>query len=289
MKEWVAPGDRPDPRRKYLVPAAGIGICLLALLWWRSARVEEEPLPSSGFQVNGGGPARTPAHEKRDQTGLALVYRGQILRDESGAETPAESPAPTTPLPPAPADAAPAPPDALSADAAGLARAGIRSDAAGLTQLGLKDELMIGAVRKLLEHPRVLGYLLNDKTLVDAFFSRDDVREKCASAAAQKAWLADASKPDGVSAWLGLVQEAVRHQESAVVGLSSELGKRMMECPSSKQLANDPGSLMQIAGSNPGIMGLLTDPVSTKALSSDPRAAALLKGATSSLGGFPAR
>lgn len=162
-------------------------------------------------------------------------------------------------------------------------------DARGLSRLGAQRGLLSGLVAKALAHPAALGLLLNNKTLVDAYFSRDLVKRNCESGAALKSYLTNASDPNGVSEEVALARQLLQSPAAASAAAGTEFGRRLTSCPSVGELAKDPGTVLQVASANPALLGLVSDANAVSALSSNPQALSLLGGAQSALGGGASR
>ena len=82
--------------------------------------------------------------------------------------------------------------------------------------------------------------------------------------------------------------EAARGIEKRIQGASwfgSEMGSRLMSCPSVHALANNPAALTAIAMSNPTAVSMVSDPRVASALASTSQGSSLLGGVQSSMGG----
>jgi len=288
MTDWRGRDEGPGQTKLALAAGAALGLAVLG--WMFLARSGEERVSSNGFSV--GGPAAAarsaprPAGSDGSPTGLSMVRFGFT---ESPAASPSQ-PAGGAPVAATGAAAessgAAAPAPATPADSkADLADIGVRSDAKSLSRLGSETGLLSAVVAKAFEHPAVLRLLLNNKTLVDAYFSRDLVQKNCSSGSALKSYLMNGSDPQGVSEEMAIARSLLSHPDAAAAAAGTEFGARLMNCPSVGALAKDPGAALAIAGANPGVLGLMADPGAMKALSSNPQALSLLGSAQSSLGG----
>lgn len=293
MTDWRRRDEGPDQAKRAL--AAGAVLGLAALGWMLLARSGEERISSNGFSV--GGPAagarplpRSPGADGAP-TGLSMVRLGfteapSSSQPESAGVAPAAAGASEAPAAASPPADAPVSPAAASADSkADLSAIGVRSDAKSLSRLGEEKGLLSAVVAKAFEHPAVLRLLLNNKTLVDAYFSRGLVQKNCSSGSALKSYLMNGSDPQGVSEEMAIARSLLSRPAAAAAAAGTEFGSRLMSCPSVGELAKDPGAALAIAGANPGVLGLLADPGAMKALSSNPQALSLLGSAQSSLGG----
>ncbi len=156
---------------------------------------------------------------------------------------------------------------------------------AGFSKLGAQKGLLSAAVAKLLDHPRILKAVLDNKLVVEGVMGRDVSKRNCSDAGALKAELSD-SKSSRMATLLPLVQQALAKPAAASAMLSSELGSRLLDCPSVKSFTSDPSSLMAVAMANPKAMGLVSDPRVAQALSSNPQAAGMFGKVQSGLGGL---
>ncbi|NNN05294.1 MAG: hypothetical protein HKL90_05280 [Elusimicrobia bacterium] len=266
--------DDPGGVKRGFAIGAACGLLVVAWLWL--SRPEDVGLSSSGFDAGGlvGGLAsgsRPGLFDARRPTVRPLIGRdGGPARVEnavaaSGASTAA------------------APPDG----AAELTSLGAPSDPAGLQRLGTQKGLLSRLVAAAAAHPAALRALLNNKLLVDAYFSRDLVSRNCASGAALKSYLMNGSDPQGVSEEVSLVRGYLGDPAAAssAVGAAAgtEFAQRLASCPSVRQLAADPGAGLQIAAANPALLGLVADPAAAAALSSNAQASAALAGVKAAL------
>ncbi|NNN07512.1 MAG: hypothetical protein HKL90_16605 [Elusimicrobia bacterium] len=261
--------------------AAACAALVLAWLWL--ARPEDVGVSEGGFDVGGltGGlasGARPGLFDARRPAVLPLIGRNDgAAPSASMAETVgAVGAAPLAP----PADGA-----------AELARLGAPSDPAGLQSLGTKKGLFSRLAAAAAAHPAALRALLNNKLLVDAYFSRDLVRRNCDSAAALKSYLMNGSDPQGVSEEVSMVRGYLGDPAAAAsaVGAAAgtEFAQRLASCPSVRQLASDPGAALQIGAANPALLGLVADPAAAAALASNSQGAAALAGVQSALSSPP--
>lgn len=292
MTDWRGRDEGPDQTKIALAAGAVLGLAVLG--WMLLARAGEERVSSNGFSVGGPAaaarPAPRPSGADGSPTGLSMVRFGFTESPASSPSAPAGgAPAAATGAAAESADAAaPAPPPAPATPAdskADLSEIGVRSDAKSLSRLGAEKGLLSAVVAKAFEHPAVLRLLLNNKTLVDAYFSRSLVQKNCSSGSALKSYLMNGSDPQGVSEEMTIARSLLSHPDAAAAAAGTEFGARLMSCPSVGELAKDPGAALAIAGANPGVLGLMSDPGAMKALSSNPQALSLLGSAQSSLGG----
>ncbi|MDX6770062.1 MAG: hypothetical protein SF051_11060 [Elusimicrobiota bacterium] len=261
--------------------------------WLLLSSPESSPLSGTRAFDQGGAapPPRVPrAVERRTGTGLDMV---QVAFSEAPSATKPEAD-PTAPAAaavsaapaPAPAPAAPAPARAEPPPSdAELAAAGLPVTPSGLTKLGAQKGLLSAAVRKLLDHPRVLKAVLDNKLVVDAVMGRETSRRNCSDPGALKSALSD-PRSGAMANLYPLVQQALSKPAAASAMISSELGSRLMECPSTKALTSDPSMMMSVAMANPQALGLVSDPRVAQALASDPRASGLFSQVQTGLGGL---
>lgn len=311
MSEWheenpePAPRDWDDLRNKVLI---GAGCALVVIAWMMFARPGEEASSTRGFNMGSEGGASSGApgrpFAERPKTSLDMVsskigdgpagvtsglYAG-TLENQAAAGPPPEAPAPTENAAAPPAAAAPAAPAPVSAEdeAKDLASAGIPTDAKGLSNLGAKDGMLTALAAKLLDHPKILAAIFNNKTVVNAFMSREGVKKNCESGAALKSYLSD-SKSSDMAQVFPVIQQALSRPStsSALVSALSgtEMVKRLTACPSGEALLKDPSAVTSIAMSNPKMLGMMMDPRGMAALAAEPKAAGVLAGLQSKMGG----
>ncbi len=299
-----------DTKRNLLI---GAGAVVAIVAWMCIARPGDEAPSSRGFNMSGSGASPNDVsgrlfRPRGQKTGLDFV--GGKIGDGPASVTPGVLPGSSPPPDAALGSSAAAPPDSArspSAEAPAAsaapateekpaaqdakaksdprdATADLPKDAAGLNRLGSKAGLLSAMVAKALDHPDALRYLLNNKTLVNAYFSRDLVKKNCSSGSALKSYLMDSSNSQGVSEELGIARTMLRNPQAASAALGTEFGKRMMDCPSVGEVAKDPGAALVIIGSNPALLSMLSDPNAAKVMNADPKAASLFGAAQSGLG-----
>lgn len=312
MSEWreeragSAPWDWDGIKLKALI---GFGCAAAVVAWMMFASPSEEAASSRGFDMGGvgGAPAASPGRpfESRPKTSLDMVsakigdgpagvtsslYRQAPPSDASvtpaAAASQTRSDAPPPPAAPAPAGTTAAMP--AQDEAKELASAGIPTDARGLSNLGAKEGMLSSLAAKMLDHPKILAAVFNNKMVVDAFMSRARVRENCENGGALKNYLSD-PKSGGMTKVFPVIEKALSRPDNASSLVSAlagtEMVKRLSDCPSLKQVGNDSSAIVSIAMANPKALGLVMDPRGVAALSANPQAAAALAGVTSKLGG----
>ncbi len=265
-----------DPHGVKLGFAIGAACGLLVVTWLWLSRPEDVGLSSSGFDAGGIAGGLASGSRPRLFDARRPDVSPLLGRDDGAA------PAPTAAVLSGGSRAA------VSQDgAAELASLGAPSDPAGIQRVGTQKGLLSRLVAAAAAHPAALRALLNNKLLVDAYFSRDLVSRNCASGAALKSYLMNGSDPQGVSEEVSLVRSYLGDPAAAssAVGAAAgtEFAQRMASCPSLRQLAADPGAAVQIAGANPALVGLVTDPAAAAALSSSAQASAALAGVRAAL------
>lgn len=266
----------------------------LTAFWLLLSRPEENRLTGTrAFDLSGGvvTPRVPRAIERREETGLTMVHTG-FVEPEEPAPAPEGSAAPQPPADAGPAPAAqPAPPAAQAAPAGPieaasaqeLGAAGIPTDARGLTRLGAQKGLLSGAVRKLIDHPRLLKALLDNQLVVDGLMGRETSRRNCSDPSALKSALSDTGS-SAMRELMPLVQQALSRPESASAMVGSRLGKALMDCPSTKAVTSDPGMIMSVGMANPQLLQLASDPRVASALSTSPQGSGLFSGVNGALG-----
>lgn len=310
MSEWreeraqSAPWDWDGIKLKALI---GFGCVAAVVAWMMFASPGEEAASSRGFNMGavGSAPSGAPGRpfESRPRTSLEMVsakigdgpagvtsslYRQTPPSDASVSPAAAASQPPSAAPAPAPAAPAAAPPASAADEAKELASAGIPTDARGLQNLGAKEGMLSSLAAKMLDHPKILAAVFNNKMVVDAFMSRARVRENCENGGALKNYLSD-PKSGGMTKVFPVIEKALSRPDNASSLVSAlagtEMVKRLSDCPSLKQVGNDSSAIVSIAMANPKALGLVMDPRGVAALSANPQAAAALAGVTSKLGG----
>lgn len=298
MSDWRKPSEA-DPRRvKTAIAAAVVVACVALLLWWiHLARSEDETVSSNGFR-DSGGPSGSPfSPERRSQTGLAFVRLGDVagspssVKPEASASSAAvvSASAPSAPglaaqVPGAsPASAVPgaagAPPDPKE-----MAAHGVPTDAAGLKKLGSDSALLTGAISKLLDHPRILKALLDNKLVVNALMDREDSKRNCSDAGALQSALSTPGATAYEKQMSPLISAALARPDAIVAMAGSEMGSRLMACPSVQGLARNTSGLMAIAAANPTAVSMVTDPRVVQAMTLTTAGTSLLGNVQSSVG-----
>lgn len=315
MSEW---DDEPDRglrdkgslKRSVLIGAVAAGA---VIVWMVFARPSDELQSASGFDMGStsGSPSGGRAFAPRPKTSLDMVSAKigdapASLKPDflPGSQEPQESQESITPsatsqststvlapqVAPAPAgDTATkaANPASAEDEAKTLASAGIPTDARGLANLGATQGMLSSLASKLLDHPKVLAAVFNNKTVVNAFMARKGVQENCRSGGALKNYLSDPGS-GGMTKVFPVIQQALGGSNASglVSALSgTEMAKALGGCPSIKELGNDSSAITSIAMANPKAMGLLMDPRGMAAVASNPQAAGALAGLQSKLGG----
>ena len=309
MSEWreeraeSVPWDWDGIKLKALI---GFGCVAAVVAWMMFASPGEEAASSRGFNMGavGSAPSGSPGRpfESRPKTSLEMVsakigegpagvtsslYRQTPPSDAS--VTPAAAASQVRVDAPTP-QAAPAPAGTTAAmdETKELAAAGIPTDDRGLSNLGAKEGMLSSLAAKMLDHPKILAAVFNNKMVVDAFMSRARVRENCENGGALKNYLSD-PKSGGMTKVFPVIEKALSRPDNATSLVSAlagtEMVKRLSDCPSLKQVGNDSSAIVSIAMANPKALGLVMDPRGVAALSANPQAAAALAGVTSKLGG----
>jgi hypothetical protein len=311
MSDWSEEREDPEPRDWTSVKQGlliGVGFAALVVGWMVFARPGDETPSSRGFNMGGSDAAPSASSGRlfaaRPKTSLDMVssqisdgppgvvsgiYGGSASNQASLAAPPPSAPAPA----PAPAaNASAPPPSAAPASAADeakeLAAAGVPTDAKGLSNLGAKEGLLSSLAAKMLDHPKVLAAIFNNKMVVDAFMSRKLVKQNCESGSALKSYLSDPNS-GGMTKVVPVIQQALSNTATSTALVSAlagtEMVKRLSDCPSGKALSSDSTAIVGIAMANPKALGLLMDPRGMAALASNPKAAGLLSGLQSKVGG----
>lgn len=292
-----------DVIKQMALAGAGCGAAVIA--WMMFASPGEQAASSRGFDMGsaGGSPSSAAARPfaARPKTSLDMVsskigdgppgVTSSLYRQ--GASDPEDASPPPSVAPARPAAAplaadAPAPTVSAEEEAKDLSKAGIPTDAKGLSNLGAKEGMLSSLAARMLDHPKVLAAVFNNKTVVNAFMSRARVKENCESGGALKSYLSDPAS-GGMTKVAPVIQQALSKPATSAALVSAlagtEMAKRLGACPSVKQIVDDPTAIASIAMSNPKALSLVMDPRSAAALAANPQAASALAVVTSKLGG----
>jgi|CXWL01.1.fsa_nt_gi hypothetical protein len=309
MSEWreetaeVAPRDWGPLKQGAII---GVGCSLAVIAWMIFARPSEEAPSTRGFNMSADGGGSSNASSRtfatRPKTSLDMVssqigdgppgvsaglYAGSMAAETPEGTGATAGPSPTVERAAAPPVPPPAAPSAAD-DTKEMASAGIPTDANGLSNLGAKEGLLSALAAKMLNHPKVLAAVFNNKMVVDAFMSRGRVKENCQSGAALKTYLSDPNS-GGMTRVLPVIQQAMSSQATSTALVSAlsgtEMVKRLSACPSAQALSNDSTAVMSIAMSNPKAFGVMMDPRAMAALAANPQAAGALAGLQSKAAG----
>jgi hypothetical protein len=267
---------------------------IAAIIWFMARSSGGGSAPSSPvatpsfFQKHGEAPrvrpvlAPTPARPTTD--GLAFVVRDDqySLKETPGANgSGAAGAAAPSGAPRAPGAAAPS---VAAASPAEMASAGLPADAAGLRNLGQGHGLLLAAVTRLLDHPRLVSAIFNNRLVVDGLMSRSTSQKNCSDPAALAAII---SNPQSkvVTSILPVVQAVLARPDTAAAFAGSEMATRLAACPSVSGLANSPAAVVSIAQSNPEALTMLSDPRVIQAVGANPPVQTLFNDVQSNLGG----
>jgi hypothetical protein len=266
--------ERPAVPRQVVVGLAAIaGTAALIFVWLKLSRPSEEIVSGDGFNMP-GAPAGAMPFDRKGQTGLSYARLGADYRGASA------SPA----APSAAASLGVAAPAVLAASSGEMAAAGLPVDPDGLRKLGQKDGLLTAAFKRLLDHPRVISALFNNKLVVDAVMNREAGKKYCANSSDLAAILSNPNDSD-MKELQPLVHQALSRADTAAAFAGSAMASRLMECPSVQGLVNDRAAVMSIVQSNPDALGIASDPRVAQAVSDNQQAGGLMSGLQSSLGG----
>ncbi len=298
-------GRGPDMKRNILIGVAAAGA---VIVWLVFASPGDEAPSTRGFNMGStsGAPSSGRAFQSRPKTSLDMV--SARIGDGPAGVTPGLLPGSQETAPEAPAEEntgeapkeaseaaanpaappAPAQKESPADEAKTLAGAGIPTDARGLDNLGAKPGMLSSLASKLLNHPKVLAAIFNNKTVVNAFMNRPIVKENCENGGSLKAYLSDPNS-GGMTKVFPVIQKALSNpsNSSALVSALSgtEMASRLGACPSVKQLGSDPSAVTTIAMGNPKALTLLMDPRGMAAVASNPQAAGALAGLQAKMGG----
>ncbi len=308
MKGWSGWGGEEGPDPTKLAFAVGGVLGLIVLAWMMFARAEDERVSSSGFSDGRAGVASSAFFSRRGPKAVPFADRPAAAPPSSATFSPGSlSSLRLEPVPGASAGAAVSASGSASAPLAGsaaaaaapsspgasgaapdpkeMAAAGVPTDAAGLKRIGSDSGLLTGAISRLLDHPKILRALLNNKLVVDALMDRDDSKRNCSDAGALQAGLSSPGAGVYESQMMPLVSAALARPDAVAAMAGSEMGSRLMACPSVQALSHNGPGIAAIVLANPQAVSIATDPRVAQALSSTAQGAALLGGVQSSAGG----
>ena len=293
---WGGGDEGPDTTKISFAIGAALG--LLFLGWTHFARTDEESVSSSGFSEGGAGGASMPfARDPRAaQTGLSLVSRSDapppssVRLDSTPGASPYAAPETAPGARPAAGDAsasatagaAAPPPAAAPVDQKEMAAAGLPTEAAGLKRFGSDNRMMTDAIARLIDHPRILKALFDNKLVVSALMDRETSQRNCSDAGALRNALSSPGAGSYTGQMMGLVSSVLARPDTVAALAGSEMGSRLLSCPSVSALASDPSGLMAIATANPQALQLVSDPRVAQALASVPQGPPLLGAVQSS-------
>ncbi len=301
MSEWgeeereSAPTNWAAIKKNTMIGAVCVGV---VIAWMMFARPGEEATTSRGFNLGSDGGSLSGASGRpfaeRPKTSLDMVssvigdgppgvdpgiYRqgppvatAAAVGRQAVPESPAPAPAPTSAAAPAGTAAA----AALSpADDAAAGRLGVPKNPKDLAQLGMDAGIFKSLFTNLAGHPRIVGYLLNNRYVVDGYMSRESSKRVFGSPDGMKQYLSDTANPHGVSQSLPLFMAFLKaNPDLAGVVANSALAAKIYDTPGFKGFVNDPAGSM---AANPAILGLLTNPQVISGLGSNSQSAQALK------------
>lgn len=285
IRKVVAEERKPVSPWYGLVLMLGVAVVsMLATIWWRSSGEPEgvglaiparqqPPAPIAVVPA----PASVPAMESSEPEPPAEPPSESGLLVTNTMESPsADPPAPAPrerrgPRKDPPREAAAVEKPLGERDKALLDELGGLTKPQAQQSFGLSRSLWLSAMPKLANHPRILGFLLNNKYVVNGFLSRPSAKASCSSPQAMAAYLSDPTKPD-----VAIFHQMIR-QNPAVAGLvaGSELSSRIIESPGMKGFLKSGGAADAMV-KNPELMQLLADPAVINGLAAHANSAVLL-------------
>jgi hypothetical protein len=142
---------------------------------------------------------------------------------------------------------------------------------------------LLGAVAK---SSRIVGFLLNNETVVKAFMSRPTAQKYCRSASAYTGYLTNTKAPGGVNHAMNVFEKVLHaNPENPTVMFSSKFGAAITDCPSVQSIVKDNSAIHAIATGNPRAVSMLMDPALMKGLAANPTAMGAFGGIQASLTG----
>ena len=141
--------------------------------------------------------------------------------------------------------------------------------------MGKSDGLWSKLLKGVASHPRIMAYILNNDTMVDAFMSRPKMKQNCGSPSSFSSYLSDTKRPNGVSHAMDVYESVLHgHPDMPTVMFGSKLADAIQKCPSTQSLVKDAGAISHIAQSNRRMLGMMLDPAFMKGLAASPAAMA---------------
>ncbi len=141
--------------------------------------------------------------------------------------------------------------------------------------MGNKVGYLSYAVGKVMNNPKAVAALLNNKYVVNGFMSRGTVK----AATASPEGLANYLKGGGPANFMNNPMVKAAMNNPAIVGAvaSSGIVAAMLNTPAAQALMKDPQALSDLAANNPQLMAaLMSNPNMMSALMSNPGTAAML-------------
>jgi hypothetical protein len=272
-------GEDGDRRAMTIGFACGLGFVLLIGAWVWLARPSEDAPTSSGFSFGGaaaGAAGGAAPFARREETGLSYVRIGDI-EGRYGPGAASASAAPAAGAPSAGQAAAGSRPSAAAAPSeAALSPKEREVLKAAAGSLGPKEAQALGgsralwmAAQKVAEYPAVMGFLLNNKFVVDAYMNRADTKEACSNPKAMADYFANTHSDFDVAR-----QMAKANPQVAQVALGSELFQRVANCPGMQGFVTNPALVVGVA-TNPSALAIITDPGVVSALTANPESSKL--------------
>lgn len=161
-----------------------------------------------------------------------------------------------------------------------------RLDDKSLYGVGLKKGLLFQLGDRLIQHPRIVSWVLNNDFVVSGFMAQERVRRNCHDAAYLANYLSDAGDAGGITRGTRTFAAALRTPGSADAILGSKLAVTVTrQCEAMRQVADDKNAVARIAIANPELLMLLSDPRLVGAMGRNPDAASLVGAAQTHLGG----
>ncbi|MEI7530276.1 MAG: hypothetical protein WCK76_15165, partial [Elusimicrobiota bacterium] len=137
---------------------------------------------------------------------------------------------------------------------------------------GLAYGFLTKAVGKLMNNPKAVAALLNNKYVVNGFMSRDSVKAATGSSAALASYL---KNPKNTAQFMNkpVVQAGLNNQQLFDAVAGSKLAAALLDTPGGKALLSDPSALSDILTANPDMVGVISNPKVLGALTHNPKTA----------------
>ncbi|MDO8805593.1 MAG: hypothetical protein Q7R35_14330 [Elusimicrobiota bacterium] len=126
------------------------------------------------------------------------------------------------------------------------------------------------AAGKILNNPKAVSALLNNDYVVKGFMARDSVKNATANSASLANYL---KNPENMNKFMGkdVVRAGMNNGELVGAVAGSKLAMALLNTPGGQAFLKDPRAIADVLQSNPGLIGVLTNPAILSALTNNPK------------------